>query len=48
VETIGKGEKGGLERSLTTCETTLTFEDPEVGTVTVDFTLTGFFTPRKG
>ena len=48
VETIGKGEKGGLERSLTTCDTTITLEDPEVGTVTVDFTFTGFFTPRKG
>jgi hypothetical protein len=48
VETIGKGEKRGLERSLTTCDTTITFEDPEVGTVTVDFMLTGFFTPRQG
>jgi len=47
-ETIGKGEKKGLQGSLTTCETTLTIEDPEVGTVTVDFTFTGFFTPRKG
>ena len=48
VETIGKGGKRGLERSLTTCDTTITVEDPVVGTVTVDFTLTGFFTPRKG
>jgi len=48
VETIGKGEKKGLQGSLTTCDTTITFEDPEVGTVTVDFTFTGFFTPRKG
>jgi hypothetical protein len=47
-EAIGQGQKKGLQGSLTTCETTLTFEDPEVGTVTVDFTLTGFFTPRKG
>ncbi len=48
VETIGKGEKRGLERSLTTCDTTITVKDPVVGTVTVDFTFTGFFTPRKG
>jgi len=48
VETIGKGEKRGLEGSLTTCDTTITFEDPVVGTVTVDFMLTGFFTPRQG
>ncbi len=48
VETIGKGKKKGLQGSLTTCDTTITFKDPEVGTVTVDFTFTGFFTPRKG
>jgi len=41
-------KKKGLEGSLTTCTTTDTFEDPEVGTVTVDLTVTGFFTPRRG
>ena len=45
---IGKGKKKGLEGSLTTCTTTRTFEEPEVGTVTVDLTVTGFFTPRRG
>ncbi len=44
----GKGKKKGLGRSLTTCDTTLFFEDPEVGPVTVDLTLIGFFTPRRG
>ena len=48
VDPIGKGKKKGLEGSLTTCTTTDTFEDPEVGTVDVDLTVTGFFTPRKG
>ena len=48
VATIGKGKKKGLQGSLTTCDTTITLEDPEVGTVTVDFTFTGFFTPRQG
>ncbi len=48
VDTIGKGGKRGLERSLTTCDTTLSFEDPELGTITVDLTVTGFFTPRRG
>jgi hypothetical protein len=48
VDRIGKGKKKGLGRSLTTCETTISFEDPEVGTVTVDLTVTGFFTPRRG
>ena len=45
---IGQGEKKGLQGSLTTCDTTITFQDPEVGPVTVDFTFTGFFTPRTG
>ena len=44
----GKGKKKGLRGSLTTCTTTDTFEDPEVGTVDVDLTVTGFFTPRRG
>jgi hypothetical protein len=48
VSPIGKGKKKGLQGSLTTCDTTITFEDPELGTITVDFTFTGFFTPRKG
>lgn len=48
VDPIGKGKKKGLGRSLTTCDTTLSFEDPELGTITVDLTVTGFFTPRRG
>ncbi len=48
VDRIGKGKKKGLGRSLTTCDTTLSFEDPELGTITVDLTVTGFFTPRRG
>ncbi len=48
VDPIGQGQKEGLQGgSLTTCTTTLTFEDPE-GTVTLDLRVTGFFTPRKG
>ncbi len=45
---IGQGKKKGLQGSLTTCDSTITFEVPEVGTVTLDLTFTGFFTPRKG
>jgi hypothetical protein len=48
VDRIGKGKKKGLRGSLTTCDTTLSFEDPEVGPVTLDLTVTGFFTPRRG
>jgi hypothetical protein len=47
-QTVGQGEKKGLQGSLTTCDTIITFEDPDVGTVTLDLTVTGFFTPRKG
>jgi hypothetical protein len=46
--TIGQGKKTGLQGSLTTCTTSFTFEDPELGPFPVDFTFTGFFTPRKG
>jgi hypothetical protein len=40
------GQKEGLQRSLTTCEGTFSFEHPDLGDVTVDLTITGFFTPR--
>ena len=45
---IGQGQRKGQQDSLTTCDTTITFQDPELGPVTVDFTFTGFFTPRQG
>ena len=48
VVTVGKGGKRGLGRSLTTCDDTVSFEDPELGTITLDVSVTGFFTPRKG
>jgi hypothetical protein len=47
VDRVGQGQKKGLQGSLTTCDTILTFEDPE-GTFTLDLTVTGFFTPRRG
>jgi hypothetical protein len=40
------GQNEGLQRSLTTCEGTFSFEHPDLGDVTVDLTITGFFTPR--
>jgi hypothetical protein len=40
------GQDEGLQRSLTTCEGTFSFEYPDLGDVTVDLTITGFFTPR--
>ncbi len=45
---IGQGQRTGLQDSLTTCDTTITFQDEELGPVTVDFTFIGFFTPRQG
>ena len=48
VDPIGQGQREGLQGSLTTCDTTLYFDDPEVGEVRVDLTLTGLFTPRQG
>ena len=44
----GKGKREGLQGSLTTCNDSGSFEVPGLGTVTVDLTLTGFFTPRTG
>ena len=43
----GQGERKGLQGSLTTCDDSGSFEVPE-GKVTVDITVTGFFTPRTG
>ena len=45
---VGQGQRTGLQGSLTTCDTTITFQDEELGPITVDFTFTGFFTPREG
>ena len=45
---IGQGQRKGQQDSLTTCDTTITFQDEELGPVTVDYTFIGFFTPRQG
>ena len=45
---VGQGERTGQQGSLTTCDTTITFQDEELGPVTVDYTFIGFFTPREG
>ncbi len=43
---LGQGKKNGLQRDLKTCEGTVEYEDPELGTVKVDFVFQAFFTPR--
>jgi hypothetical protein len=48
VELIGNGSKAGLQEDLISCTTPRIVEDPELGTLNVDLTLTGFLTPRKG
>jgi putative ribosome biogenesis GTPase RsgA len=42
----GSGQKAGLQDSLTTCDGSISFVDPDLGDVTVDLTITGFFTPH--
>ena len=43
---LGKGKKNGLQRDLKTCEGTVEYKDPELGTVKVEFEIQAFFTPR--
>ncbi len=39
--------KKGLRGDLKTCKGSVEYEDPEFGTVKVDFTIKAFFTPRS-
>jgi hypothetical protein len=45
---IGNGSKAGLQEDLISCTTPRIVQDPELGTLSVDLTLTGFLTPREG
>ena len=45
---IGNGSKAGLQEDLISCTTPRIVEDPELGTLFVDLTVTGFLTPREG
>jgi hypothetical protein len=47
-EPISNGPQLGLQEDLISCTTPRIAEDPELGTLTVDLTLTGFLTPRRG
>ena len=44
---IGNGSKAGLEEDLISCTTPRIVQDPELGTLFVDLTVTGFLTPRE-
>jgi hypothetical protein len=47
-EPISNGPQVGLQEDLISCTTPRIAEDPELGTLFVDLTLTGFLTPRRG
>jgi hypothetical protein len=47
-EPIGDGSKAGLQEDLISCTYPHIVQNPELGTVFVDLTLTGFLTPREG
>jgi hypothetical protein len=44
----GNGSKASLQEDLISCTTLRIVQDPELGTLTVDLTVTGFLTPREG
>jgi hypothetical protein len=48
IDSLGKGEKTGLQSDLKRCSGTVSYEDPELGLVTADFDILAFFTPRDG
>lgn len=46
-EEFGGGRQGGLQERLVTCKGETTTEIFGLGLVTIDYTVTGFFTPRS-
>ena len=48
IDSLGSGEKTGLQSDLKRCSGTVTYEDPELGLVTADFDILAYFTPRGG
>ena len=48
IDSLGSGEKTGLQSDLKRCSGTVSYEDPELGLVTADFDILAYFTPRGG
>ncbi len=48
IDSLGRGEKRGLQSDLKRCGGTVSYEDPELGPVTAEFDILAFFTPRGG
>lgn len=46
IDSLGKGEKRGLQSDLKRCGGTVSYEDPELGLVTANFDILAYFTPR--
>jgi hypothetical protein len=46
IDSLGSGEKTGLQSELKRCSGTVSYEDPELGPVTADFDILAYFTPR--
>ena len=46
IDSLGRGEKTGLQSDLKRCSGTVSYEDPELGPVTADFDILAYFTPR--
>lgn len=46
IDSLGSGEKTGLQSDLTRCSGTVSYEDPELGLVTANFDILAYFTPR--
>jgi hypothetical protein len=47
IDSLGRGEKTGLQSDLKRCSGTVSYEDSELGLVTADFDILAFFTPRS-
>ena len=45
IDSLGSGEKTGLQSDLKECSGTVSYKDPELGQVTADFDILAFFTP---
>jgi hypothetical protein len=48
IDSLGSGNKTGLQSDLKRCSGTVSYEDPELGLVTADFDILAYFTPRGG
>lgn len=46
IDSLGSGEKTGLQSDLKRCSGTVSYEDPELGLVTANFDILAYFTPR--